>query len=127
MCRHPTANQPGPRGILKSYITGPSARRVTALKEDERISFVLQHMEKLFPGAQEHVEGGASKCWDEDQWSRGDYCWFKPGQMTSLLPHIAGPEWRVHFAGEHTSAWICWMQGALESGNRTAREVNEAP
>lgn len=97
------------------------------MKEAERIRFTLEHMEKVYPGIRQNFEGGTSKCWDEDEWARGDYAWFKPGQMTSLLPHIARPEGRVHFAGEHTSPWTGWMQGALESGIRAAREVNEAP
>jgi monoamine oxidase len=46
--------------------------------------------------------------------------------MVKQLPHIATPEGRVHFAGEHASSWPGWMQGALESGNRAAREVNDA-
>jgi monoamine oxidase len=29
----------------------------------------------------------------------------------------------VHFAGEHTSRFQGWMQGALQSGLRAAREV----
>jgi monoamine oxidase len=29
----------------------------------------------------------------------------------------------MHFAGEHTSPWTGWMEGALESGERAAREV----
>ena len=32
-----------------------------------------------------------------------------------------------HFAGEHASSTPGWMQGALESGNRVAREILEAP
>ena len=51
---------------------------------------------------------------------------YKPGQRTELWPHIARPEGRVHFAGDHTSPWIRWMQGALHSGNRVAREINDA-
>ncbi len=124
---HMTRHQPGSRGILQSYSGGPDARRVTAMKESERISFTLEQMEKLFPGIRENFEGGISKCWDEDEWARGASSWYKPGQMSELWPHIARPEGRVHFAGDHTSAWIRWMQGALESGNRAAREVNEAP
>jgi monoamine oxidase len=31
----------------------------------------------------------------------------------------------VHFAGEHISAWPYWMQGALQSGLRAAKEVHE--
>ena len=33
---------------------------------------------------------------------------------------------RYGVAGEHTSAWHGWMNGALESGNRAAAEVNDA-
>ncbi|HEY3131358.1 MAG TPA: flavin monoamine oxidase family protein [Acidobacteriota bacterium] len=125
-CLNATIEQPGPRGILESYMSGPSARLVTGVAESERLKFTLEHLEKVFPGAREHIEGGASKCWDDDEWSRGDYNWFRPGQMISLFPHIARPEGRVHFAGDHASPWPGWMQGALQSGNRAAREVQEA-
>jgi len=121
-----TANQDGQRGILQSYMGGATARRVAAMKEAERVSFVLEHMEKVYPGIRENFEGGASKCWDEDEWSRGASSWYRPGQMSELWPHVAAPEGRVHFAGDHTSAWIRWMQGALHSGLRVAREVNNA-
>ena len=33
------------------------------------------------------------------------------------------PEGRVHFAGEHTSAWAGWMEGAIDSGQRAAEEI----
>jgi monoamine oxidase len=49
----------------------------------------------------------------------------KPGQF-ELLRHTGTPEGRVHFAGEHASPWPGWIQGALHSGLRAAREVNEA-
>jgi monoamine oxidase len=29
----------------------------------------------------------------------------------------------VHFAGEHTSLWIAWMNGALESAERVVEEI----
>lgn len=121
-----SSDQPGPRGILQSYAGGPQARQITAMKESERISFALAQMEKVHPGIRESFEGGTSKCWDEDPWARGASSWYKPGQMSELWPHVARPEGRVHFAGDHTSPWIRWMQGALHSGNRVAREINEA-
>jgi monoamine oxidase len=46
--------------------------------------------------------------------------------MVNQLRHMAIPGGRVHFAGEHASSSPGWMQGALESGNRVAREVNDA-
>jgi monoamine oxidase len=33
---------------------------------------------------------------------------------------------RIHFAGEHLSAWVSWMQGALSSGLRAVKEIDEA-
>jgi monoamine oxidase len=122
-----TSNQPGTRGILDPYMAGPQARQVMAMKEDQRISSTLGIVEKVHPGVRLHFELGVSKCWDEDEWARGAYTWFKPGQMTSLTPHVARPEGRVYFAGEHASSMPGWMQGALESGNQVAHEVNNAP
>ncbi len=89
----------------------------------ERINFTVGQMAMVHPAIRSYLEGGASICWDNEQWSRGAYAWFRPGEMSSLLPHIASPEGRIHFAGDHTSTSPGWMNGALQSGNRTAREV----
>jgi monoamine oxidase len=121
-----TLNQPGTRGILESYMAGENARRVAKMSESERLDFTSIEMEKVYPGIRKNFEGGASVAWDEDRWARGAYAWFKPGQMAELLPHIARVEGRIHFAGEHTSSWPGWMQGAFQSGHRAAREINEA-
>jgi hypothetical protein len=38
----------------------------------------------------------------------GASAYYKPGQFSSLLPHVARPEGRIHFAAEHTS--VCLRQ-----------------
>ncbi len=116
-------NLPGAHGILLAYSSGEPARRVAAMREPDRISFALEHMEQLYPGLHEQYELGTSVCWDEEQWTRGGWAWLKPGQAASILPHVARPEGRIHFAGDHTTAWSSWMQGALQSGNRVAAEI----
>jgi monoamine oxidase len=122
-----TYNQPGVHGILQAFPISLHSRRLTGMTEQERVRFALEQVETVYPGTRENFEGGVSKCWDEDEWARGGTAYYKPGQFRSLLPHVARPEGRIHFAGEHTSVWIDgWMQGALESGNRVAREVNAA-
>ncbi len=59
------------------------------------------------------MPGLSIKCWDKGEWARGAASWYRPGQMTALWPYVVVPEGRVHFAGDHTSEWIHWMQGAF--------------
>ncbi|MFY9553922.1 MAG: FAD-dependent oxidoreductase [Blastocatellia bacterium] len=122
----PTLMQGGKRGILTSYTGGQRALDLGSMSESDRQSFVLRQMGNLFNGLNPQFESGVSQIWHEDPWARGAFAYFEPGQMTTLLPIAQLPEGRIHFAGEHTSAWHGWMNGALESGNRAAEEVNRA-
>jgi monoamine oxidase len=119
-----TEGQPGARGILECYASGQRARALASLSEPQRIRTVVENLQKVFPGAS--YEKSASVIWDADPLAKGAFAWFKRDQMSTLLPYIARPEGRIFFAGEHTSPWFGWMQGALQSGNRAAREVNDA-
>ena len=47
-----------------------------------------------------------------------------PELQREFLDTLAAVEGRIHFAGEHTSPWTGWMQGALESARRVVREIN---
>ncbi len=117
---------PGTRGLLEAYVAGEKARKLAAMPAAERLALTVKHVEQFLPGLAQNYEGGASVCWDQEEWSRGAYAWFKSGQMESWLQHFARPEGRVHFAGDHLSPWPGWMNGALQSGYRAAREVSQA-
>ncbi|HYP52254.1 MAG TPA: FAD-dependent oxidoreductase [Pyrinomonadaceae bacterium] len=117
----PTYTQPGARGILTTYPRGPLSEKLTAMPEEARLSSTVELLERVFPGARADFAAGVSKCWQEDEWALG--AWGHPDEK--LLPVITRPEGRVHFAGEHASRLASWMQGALESGLRAAREINE--
>lgn len=66
-----TFKQPGPRGILQTYLRGFESEKLTALPEDARIKVTLERMEQAFPGARSNFEKGVAKCWSEDEWARG--------------------------------------------------------
>ena len=117
----PSWNQPGPRGILMTYARPGEAERITKLKENERMSTTLKQLDDMFGGLRDSFERGASKCWMEDEWSRG--AWAFVG-FNNLAKAIA-PEGRIHFAGEHLSQWPSWMQGALSTGLRAVKEIDE--
>ncbi len=81
---------------------------------------------RIHPSVLTEFEVGATHAWYNDPWARGAFALFEPEQQTRLQAAIVAPEGRIHFAGEHTSLYHAWIQGALESGIRAAREVNEA-
>jgi monoamine oxidase len=116
------------RGVLlASYTWSQDAERWAALTEDERILQALENLEKLHPEAITQFEGGATKAWHHDPYAAGAFAMFQPGQERRLYDHIIKPEGRLHFAGEHASLAHAWIQGAIESGLRTALEVHTAP
>ena len=117
----PTWSQPGPRGILMTYARPGEAERITRLKENERVATTLKQLDGMFSGVRESFERGATKCWLDDEWSRG--AWAFVG-FTNFLPAISR-EGRIHFAGEHLSPWFSWIQGALSSGLRAVKEIDE--
>jgi monoamine oxidase len=119
--------QPGPRGLLVAYTKFSGARELDRLDEERRLATAADAVSKVHPELSRQLEGGRSKSWDEDPWARGAFAILRPGDVTRLEPHVARAEERVHFAGEHTSPWLGgWMHSALESGERVAREINEA-
>ena len=118
----PTWNQPGPRGILMTYARPGEAERITKLNENDRVATTLTQLNGIFAGLKENFERGATKCWMDDEWSRG--AWAFVG-LSNFFTAVASDE-RIHFAGEHLSAWSSWMQGALSSGLRAVKEIDEA-
>jgi monoamine oxidase len=114
------------RAVLEAHTGREHARHLAGLDEEARLAFALEQLETLFPGARAHAEGGTSYSWVSDPWARGGYSSLRPGQVFGLWPHIAQSEDRIFFAGEHTSRMSASMEGAVESGQRAAREVHEA-
>jgi monoamine oxidase len=123
---YPMFNQAGPRGILSCYVAGPDARLLSAMSEDARIEFALDQMEKFYPEIRDYFESGTALCWSSDPRECGGYLYCRPGQLFGFRGIVSAPEGRVHFAGDHTSAWPGWMQGALDSGCRCAAEIAQA-
>lgn len=116
-------DQPGRRGILGAYLSGRIAETVTRLDAASRGRFVGERMERLHPGVTEHFEVSASYSWIDDPWARGASADFHPGQLSRYYQTLRAPEGRIYFAGEYTSPWSGWMNGALESGERVAARI----
>lgn len=120
---HRTSRQRTDRGVLGTYTTAPGAQQMAALDARRQRELALDQIERFSPDIRKHVENHLVWDWDQEEWNRGAYVVYETGQMTTHLPELIRPEGRVHFAGEHTSLWHAYMNGALESGNRCAREI----
>jgi len=114
---------PGSRGALAAYPIGPYTSALEEMSEDERVAAARDQATQIFPELQTECEGGMSHCWGLDPWERGSFALHNPGQI-GFIDTLAAVEGRIHFAGEHTSPWTGWMQGALESARRVVREIN---
>jgi pseudooxynicotine oxidase len=63
--------------------------------------------------------------WWTDEFSRGTWSVFRPGQL-SALPALQAPHGRVVFAGSDVAdGWNGFMDGAIESGLRAARSITQ--
>jgi len=117
-----TATQPGDTGILLAYMQSDNADDFAALAAPEREAYIQAEMAKFFPDIEAEKLSFHVKIWSEDPWAQGAWTEILPNQwwMMAVIPRSEG---RIHFAGEHTSIWAGWMQGAIESGKRAANEI----
>jgi monoamine oxidase len=121
---HHTDVQEGETGIIGAYMQNQTGVDYAAAggNFNERSAYVRGIASAFFPELDDEVIGGIEKIWQNDQWVKGGWGFFGPGEQ-GMFPVAKRPESRVHFCGEHTSAWSGWMQGAFESANRVVNEM----
>jgi len=121
-----TSGEPGTRGIVVGYCGGEQARIVTSMTPEERVQDTIERLQSLMPELPEQVEFGFSTCWDEDPWALGGGAWLRAGDL-ARRPLLARPHGRLHFAGEGSSHWPGWVQGAFESARSAVAAILLTP
>ena len=112
-------------GMLHAYMIDTEALKF-ASHGSRRAGAMQKLFGSLLPGFDGQVIGVAHKAWQEDRWVGGGWAWTPPGDLHWMFPATRQAERRVHFAGEHTSLWVAWMNGALESAERVVSEIESA-
>ena len=110
------------KGMFVSYTMYKNADAYCGQSQDQREAYTLDHIEKFYPQIKAEKLAFYHHCWKDDPWARGAWTDYLPGQWW-MFAVARRPEGRVFFAGEHTSAWAGWMEGAIDSGQRAADEV----
>ncbi|GIK54874.1 MAG: FAD-dependent oxidoreductase [Chloroflexi bacterium] len=121
----PTITQPGESGILTVYTGAKAGADFSAMGERERIETAVTQLDQLFPGSAALVSHTRTMAWLNEPFSQGGYTLFKPGDVMAHWRALREPAGRVYVAGEHTAVHQGYMEGAVESGQRVAKQIQE--
>ena len=117
--------QPGKSGILVDYTGGKIGASFGSGTPQSRAQQFLAQIEPLMPGITAKWNGRAAiDFWTAYQWTKGSYSYWKVGQYQTIAGAERERSANCHFAGEHTSIdFQGYLNGAVESGERTASEI----
>jgi monoamine oxidase len=116
------------QGLLSQFITGDAARRAAALDDRRRCAAFGRQLSRVYPeGAMLEAANVATMAWANERYTGGGYAVFRPGQMTRFWPVLRHGVGRIRFAGEHTESLAGYMESAVRSGHRVARELGPMP
>ncbi|KAK5043604.1 hypothetical protein LTR84_011364 [Exophiala bonariae] len=119
----------GKQYSLTCFVPGDSGRKLASGTQKERFDAVLAQIARVFGpfvgGKVPQPLAMAEHEWAKDQWAQGCPCPVSPpGVMTQFGHALRTPHGKVHFVGTETAfEWKGYMDGAIRSGERGAKEV----
>ena len=122
----PTWNQTGNGGIIQSYFRELAAEVFDSMAPQEQVASVHNRWRTVMPDLDDYILSNYVFAWGEQEWTGAAYASPTDSQESNLKASLSEPEGRIHFAGEHASNFEGWIQGALESGIRAAKEINQS-
>jgi len=108
---------------LTVWLRGPIAEQLDRMKQTDAIQAVIGSIENIRPSSKHQLEPLAYHSWYLNPYSRGDWAYWQPGQISRFGQHVGNQHGQIHFCGEHTAVANRGMEGAMESAERVAFEV----
>lgn len=120
-----TRGYEGAVAVMTSYTGGRLGMSVGESNPEAQGRRFAEALDAVFPGTAAAFTGRAARMhWPTARYFEGSYACYGPGDWTRIAGAEALPVGGVFFAGEHTSAESQgYMDGAVESGERAAREL----
>jgi len=117
--------------VLTAWCGGPRAARLSGSAKDTIVAQALDDLERIFGSrvvADARLVNAWLHDWQADPYSRGAYSYVTVGGRDAHAELAAPLEDTLYFAGEaaDTSGSSATVAGALESGERAAREIVDA-
>jgi monoamine oxidase len=115
----------GSPGVLLGFIGGTDARTWYGLPAEQRRQMVLDNLANYFGEKARNPLQYIENRWADERFSRGDpVAGLPPGVLLDFGTALRAPVGRIHWAGTETSDfWVGYMDGAVRSGERAAKEV----
>ena len=108
-----------------AFVEAEAARQRLGASRDDLRRDVLKNFSDCFGPQAANPTSFHVSDWQEEIWTRGcPVCFTAPGVLLDYGRAIREPVDRIHWAGTETSTfWNGYMDGAVRSGERAAKEV----
>jgi monoamine oxidase len=118
-------NRPNGPGVIFGFVGGDKCREYARLSDAERRSRVLGEFAAFWGDEALKAKDFFETTWATEQWSRGCPVGIHPpGLLMAYGDQLRAPQGRIHWAGTETSNyWNGYIDGAVRSGERAAKEV----
>jgi monoamine oxidase len=120
---HGTKNQPSSKGVLISYSIGDKADVVAKQNENNRALLMQQTLQPAFGNTRPQMLKQFNYYWGDDEFSKGAYSIYRPGQWFRIRPVLQKPFLNTFFAGEHLADLQASMEGAVVTGELAAENI----
>lgn len=121
-----TDQQGGAPGILIAYTSGKRGEQTAKISGARRTAQARKDIDLIFPGSKKLSGDTYSVAWKAEPYSGGCWATYSPGQITKHWLGLHKPVGPIHWAGEHTERLNGYMNSAVSSGERVAREIGPA-
>ncbi|KAF6720814.1 L-amino-acid oxidase [Oryzias melastigma] len=124
---YPSHSFPGTAAgaLLASYTCSDDSTLFQGMSDEELMVVVLEDLVRIHGQEIKPLwTGGLVKKWGLDPYSLGAFALFTPYQQGQYAQELFRSEGRVHFAGEHTATPHGWIETAVKSALRAAKNIN---
>ncbi|MBA4030450.1 MAG: amino acid oxidase, partial [Planctomyces sp.] len=118
-----TGNEPGGHGNIFFYLTGKNAESFLQRPKETRPMEVVNQFQADLPGLLDEVITIGEFSWPDQPWIKAAFADLPLGAGW-MIEEWQIPEGRLHFAGDFTTLKSGWVEGAIESGLRAARQID---
>ena len=115
-------------GVILMFLEGDEARTAGRLPEPERRAALTAELVRHYGPRAAKPEFYVDGEWSDRQWTRGCYnANHGPHVWTKYGAALSAPIGVIHWASTDTATyWSAYMEGAVDAGERAAREVVES-